>query len=65
MAAFLLVLGTGEACAQRARKHRAGQLSADSLRAQFVADSLALLDTVRVADPSLPVSYTHLRAHET
>lgn len=38
-----------EAQAQRARKHRTGVLSADSLRAQFAADSLALLDTVRMA----------------
>lgn len=53
LTAFLLVLGTGEASGQRARKHRSGQLTADSLRAQFAADNLALLDTVRVADPSL------------
>ena len=35
--------------AQRARKHREGLLKADSIRAQHVADSLALLDTLSVA----------------
>ncbi|MDD6890633.1 MAG: DUF5683 domain-containing protein [Bacteroidales bacterium] len=45
--AALTVACIPEAQAQRARKHRTGQLSADSLRARSAADSLALLDTVR------------------
>ena len=45
--------------AQRARKHREGLLKADSIRAQHVADSLALLDTLsvpkRITDLEAPV----------
>lgn len=45
--------------AQRARKHREGLLKADSIRAQHVADSLALLDTLgipkRITDLENPV----------
>lgn len=34
--------------AQRARKHRAGLLDADSIRQQHIADSLALLDSIDI-----------------
>lgn len=40
--------GSTEGYAQRARKHREGLLKADSIRAQHVADSLALLDTLDI-----------------
>ena len=40
--------GSTEGYAQRALKHRKGLLNADSIRAQNVADSLALLDTLNI-----------------
>ena len=40
--------GSTEGYAQRALKHRKGILTADSIRAQNVADSLALLDTLNI-----------------
>ena len=42
----LLTGFAGEVQAQRALKHRTGQLTADSIRMQHVTDSLALLDTL-------------------
>lgn len=44
----LIVNGQSEAHAQRARKHRSGMLNSDSLRSQYAADSLALLDTLSI-----------------
>lgn len=41
---WLLTGFAGEVQAQRALKHRTGQLTADSIRMQHVTDSLALLD---------------------
>ena len=51
--------------AQRARKHREGGLSADSIKARHVADSLALLDTLaggktRLSDLEAPVDTARL-----
>ena len=46
-----LMMGSGDAYGQRARKHRDGALSADSIKARHVADSLALLDTVHAERP--------------
>lgn len=43
---WLLTGFAGEVQAQRALKHRTGQLTADSIRMQHVTDSLALLDTL-------------------
>lgn len=43
---WLLTGFAGEVQAQRALKHRTGQLTADSIRIQHVTDSLALLDTL-------------------
>lgn len=40
--------GSTKGYAQRALKHRKGILTADSIRAQNVADSLALLDTLNI-----------------
>ena len=37
-----------EVSAQRARKHRAGLLDADSIRQQHIADSLALMDSIDI-----------------
>lgn len=53
-ALVLLAAGVSDAAAQRALKKRTGELPEDSLRAQFRADSLALLDTTRVARTLTP-----------
>ncbi len=63
-----LIMGSGVAYGQRARKHRDGALSADSIKARHVADSLALLDTVRaersqqIIDLEAPVDTARLVA---
>ncbi len=63
-----LIMGSGVAYGQRARKHRDGALCADSIKARHVADSLALLDTVRaersqqIIDLEAPVDTARLVA---
>ena len=44
---MMWMTGVTEMQAQRAKKHRTGELVADSIRARHRADSLALADTVR------------------
>lgn len=44
----MMAVGTDEAQAQRARRHRAGELDADSIRTRHLADSLALADTLQL-----------------
>lgn len=48
LALSVILCGHTDVSAQRARKHRAGLLDADSIRQQHIADSLALMDSIDI-----------------